>query len=160
MSTTLVQVTSASPFVFICAGNSELASLSANSTGTGSQAVGVWLSGPTRLTHVNVQAQGASGLNTAVVTNYTGSSTFTDVELTAMGGADTHGLENQNSSAVTMRGGTISASGGSSANLTVVNSAGTVSVAGSQLASGSVFGTVTCAGVYDGAFAFFASTCP
>ena len=157
---TVVQVTSSGPFVFDCAGYGEVASLSAISVGTGSQAVGIWLAGTTRLRNVSVLAEGATVINVAVVTNHPGNSFLTDAELAGIGGLYSRGLENQNTTGAVIRGGSIIAAGGTTFNSSIVNSSGNVWVEGTEFAGGAVSGSATCAAVVDGSFNFYASTCP
>ncbi len=157
---TTLQETNSDPFVINCAGSGEVASLTAISVGTGSQAVGIWLAGSTRLRNVSVLAEGASSINVAIVANHSGNSFLYDAEVAGLGGAYTRGLENQNATGVVFRGGTIEAAGGSTANHAILNSAGTVWVTGTTFDGGAVTGSTTCAGVTDGSFTFYPSTCP
>jgi hypothetical protein len=173
--------TTSGPLV-TCNGNQELASLSISNGGTGGQASGVWIAGAVRLSHVVIQAFGASSINSAVVVDASGwSSVFTEAELTAFDGSYSRGLELQNGY-VLARGGTMAGSattgspqgdgvvvfGGSlealdsilsGVSYPIVNSAGVAYVAGSRMEGGSVQGTVTCLGLYH-ASTFYQNTCP
>ncbi len=179
INATIVEGTGSGGELIYCAGRNELRFLSVQNTGTGSQASGLWIVGHVDLTQVSVSVIGGSSINSAVVANTGNLSTFTDVQLSATGGANARALENQ-AGTVIIRGGNFSAFAGSGANVGIITFAGTVqafhalisgtttvdniggavSVAGSQLGGGTVSGSVTCAGVYDGAFGFHASTCP
>ncbi len=159
-SATTIQETNSNPFVFNCAGNGEVSSLTALSTGTGSQAVGFWLAGSTTIRNVSVLAAGATSINVAVVTNHPGNSFFYDSDLAGIGGVNARGLENQNTTGAVLHGGTIEGVGGSSSNYSILNNSGSVWVTGTVFDGGVVNGSTTCAGVVDGAFVFYPSTCP
>ena len=179
INATIVEGATTNGELIYCAGRNELRFLSVQNTGIGSQASGLWIAGHVDLTQVSVSVIGGSSINSAVVANTGNVSTFTDVQLSGAGGTDARGLENQ-AGTVIVRGGNFSAFAGSSASVgilafagtvqvfhsivygttTIQNQSGTASAAGSQLYGGTVSGSVTCAGVYDGSFGFHASTCP
>ena len=177
---TTIQSSSGTGPLMTCKGNANVSFLTVINVGTASQASGLWLSGPTRLSHVGVRVSGASGINSALVVNETGTITLNNVRLEASGGgtSSNRGIELQ-AGTVTAHVGDYIASGGSfgygivlfagtaqifdvtleGSTNAIDNIGGTADVAGSQLTS-TVSGTVTCAGVYDGSFGFHASTCP
>jgi len=138
-------------------------------------------------TMTNVTATGSGGIDSRGVYNYSSSPTMTNVTATASGGGGNYGVYNGPSSP-TIQNSTISASGGTS-NYGIYNTATsgtytvtvnnsqitgstntirndsefTVRVGASLLDGGAVSaggGTVTCAGVYDENYVFYASTCP
>lgn len=139
-------------------------------------------SSPT-MTNVTARASGGSTSNHGVSSTFSSSPTMNDVTAVASGGDFSIGVLNDNSSPV-IRDSTLEASGGNLINraLTgdnggtiridnsrlsatggepIVNTGSTSArVGASRLDGGSVSGTVTCAGVYDENYAFFASTCP
>ena len=140
--------------------------------------------------NVSASASGGAVDNTGVMNNYLSSPTLTNLTASASGGSrDNDGVYNYNSTP-TIRNSVISADGTSgnrygiynivmgSTYTVQVNSSQVsgltnsiysttntgsiiVLVGASQLSGGAVSGgTVTCAGVYDEAYAFYASTCP
>jgi hypothetical protein len=149
---------------------------------------GVYNGGGSSPTMTNVTATASGGTQNHGVYNFNSSPMMTDVTASALGGTDSYGVYN-NSSSVTMTDITVSASGGTNLTYGVYNTAAsdtfTVLVSNSQitgstntilndaefttLIGGSLLnggpvstggGTVTCAGVYDEIYAFYASTCP
>ncbi len=161
-------------------GNANVSFLTVITTGTAAQESGLWLAGPTRLSHIGIRVSGGTSINSALVVNETGTSTLNNVRLEASGGgtSSNRGIELQ-AGTVTAHVGDYIASGGANgygillfagtaqvfdvtlegSSDAVDNIGGTADVAGSQLTS-TVSGTVVCAGVYDGSFGFHASTCP
>ena len=134
------------------------------------------------MTDVTIKSSGGSNSNYSV-SNFSSSPTMTDVTGTASGGDHSIGALNNNSSPV-IRDSTLEASGGNLINRALTgDNGGTIRIDNSRLSAtggepivttgatsarvgasrldgGSVSGTVTCAGVYDENYAFFASTCP
>ncbi len=139
-------------------------------------------------TMTNVTASASGGKHSyGVYNNYYSSPTMTNVTVSASGGTDNTGVYND-SSLSTIANSVISGSGGtnnyglynyassgsytvlvnnsqiSGSNNTIYNDSHfTTRVGASKLSGGAVSlggGTVTCAGVYDEAYAFYASTCP
>ena len=175
---TIVQGASGIPVV-ACVGPNELRSLSVmNQTTAGGEAL--LFDGPVDLVYVKVSIAGAgSSDNIAIYASTSGSSTFTDVDAKATGGSNAYALYNT-SGTVEVRGGTFAAGPSTGVGIGVIvyagsvavhhaivtgnppasRQSGTLAIAGSQLGGGSVFGAVTCAGVYNAAFTFYASTCP
>ena len=140
-------------------------------------------SSPT-MTNVMVTASGGTTENYGVANDSSSSSAMTDVTVIASGGIDTYGVFNYSSSP-TMTNVTVTASGGtfsygvynlfSSSTVkidhsvikgttnTIYNDSGnTIRVGNTRLDGGAVnnSGTLTCAGVYDENYTFYASTCP
>jgi hypothetical protein len=139
------------------------------------------------MTNVTISASGGTGGNNSGVENQYASPVMTNVTVSASGNTGYNaGVFNYHASA-TIQNSVISAGGASGTNRGIWNSASsgaytvlvtnsqvsgtttsilndshfTVRVAVSQLSGGAVSGsTVTCAGVYDEAYAFYASTCP
>jgi pectin methylesterase-like acyl-CoA thioesterase len=150
---------------------------------------GVWNSSSSlTMTNVTILALNGSNGNIGVRNDSSSSLTMTNVTVTALGGAGTTGVAN-NSSSATIHNSLISASGGTTSNFGVSNTASTgvytvtvdnsqivgsgrtiyndshftTRVGASKLDGGTVFvngGTITCAGVYDENYTFYASTCP
>ena len=141
-------------------------------------------SSPT-MTNVTATASGGTD-NYGVYNGYSSSSMMTNVTATASGGTNNYGVSNYASSP-TIQFGVISGSGGTNNNgivstassgasivtvnnsqvkgssITVSNGSNVTTLIGaSQLSGGAVTngGTLTCAGVYDEAYVFYASTCP
>jgi len=108
------------------------------------------------LTDVTVSVSGATN-SYGVYNNTSGSAVMTNVTVSATGSSNGYGLFNTASSA-----GSIGHSVVSGSTNAIYNPSGsTVNVANTRL-DGSVTGTgtATCAGVYDDAYTFYASTCP
>jgi hypothetical protein len=141
-------------------------------------------SSPT-LTHVTATASGGT-YSYGVYNNNNSLTTMTDVAASASGGAtNNYGVINGDAS-MTINNSIISASGGTNnigiyayidlggsfnmlvnnsqitGNTTTISTVAnyTTRLGASQLSGGSVIGAVTCAGVYDENYAFYASTCP
>jgi hypothetical protein len=134
-------------------------------------------------TMTNVTASASGGTNTYGVYNSSSSPTMTNVTASASGGTNTYGVYNSSSSP-TMMNVTASGSGGTTnrgiystssgtirinhsvikgSTNTVWNGSGvTTYVGNTQLDGGPVSnsGTLTCAGVYNENYAFYATTCP
>ncbi len=168
------------------ASNAELRFLTVENTGGADWAIAVYNnSASPRLTHVTASASGGTS-NYAVLDYNAPSPAMTDLTASASGGADNVGIFNFSSSPV-IQNGVIRASGGTN-NYGIynyaINGAWTVKVSNSQvtgstntirnysytttrigatlLDGGPVYneGTLTCAGVYDENYTFYASTCP
>jgi hypothetical protein len=140
-----------------------LTHLTAQSTGEGGTdniAVLNSSSSSTIMIGVTATASGATQRNTGVL-NSLSSPTMIDVTATASGSsaAQSFGVFN-GSSSPTIRHSKLSASGPNSRALS--QTFGTTKIALTQLVGGvaNKNGTLTCAGVYDGNFAFFTDTCP
>jgi hypothetical protein len=104
----------------------------------------------------NMTASATGGTNNiGVVMCNSSSTTMTNSTVSGTGGTGNYGMSACISSSAVVNNSQII--GGTN---TIINSASTVRVGGSQLSGGPVFGTVTCAGVYDENYAFYASTCP
>ncbi|MBU0492845.1 MAG: hypothetical protein KKB13_13435 [Chloroflexi bacterium] len=139
-------------------------------------------------TMTDVTASASGGSYNYGVYNYSSSPTMTDVTASASGGSTNYGVYNTSSSP-TISNSTLRASDGTSGNYGLYNyalsSSYTVRVSNSQVAgsTNTIYnnaqfttyvgatlldgeavapngGTITCAGVYDEAYAFYASTCP
>jgi pectin methylesterase-like acyl-CoA thioesterase len=111
--------------------------------------------------NITVTASGGSTSNRGV-SNIASSSTMSNMTILAAGGAETYGIFNQASSGSYTVMVDVSKVEGSTNS---IRSDGefTTRVGSSKLAGGPVLpngGTVTCAGVHDENYAFFASTCP
>ncbi len=180
---TTIQGSNANGQVLYCDGNSDVAFLTAISVGTGTQASGLWLNGPTRITHVGVQVSGATNINSALVINESGTVTLNNVRLqaTGTGTSSNRGIELQAGTILSHSGQYIASGGGQAFGMVafggsaqvfdvtlqggtnaIYNNGGALDVAGSEMttSSNNASGTLTCAGVYNGSFAFYASTCP
>ncbi|MCX6032817.1 MAG: hypothetical protein NT169_26470 [Chloroflexi bacterium] len=158
------------------------------SGGTNSYGVYNFLSSPA-MTDVTATASGGTNSNYGVYNTDSSSPTMTDVTATASGGTGAYGVYNYNSSP-TIQNSTIAASGGTNnygiyntagldldtftvkvSNSQITGSTSTIRndskyttrVGASQLAGEAASaggGPMTCAGVYDENYAFYASTCP
>ena len=156
--------------------------VSASASG-GSISVGVFniISSPVM---INVSASASGGTTNYGVRNHSSSPLMNNVSASASGGTNSYGVHN-NYSSVTIRNSVISASEGTN-NYGIFNNANggsykvlldssqitaststirndnefTTRIGASLLSGGGVDGTVTCAGVYDEDYAFYASTCP
>ena len=166
--------------------NAELRFLTVENTGGDAYGVAIYnISGSPRLTFVTATASGAT--YSIGVFNKSSSPTMTNVTVSALGVTVNYGVYNHTCSP-TMTNVTVTASGGSAANTGIYNGATsgshtmkvdnsritgstntinsitgfTVLVGASQLAGGPVTdgNTVTCAGVYDENYTFYANTCP
>ena len=163
-----------------------LTHVSAAASGSSTHNIGVVNHAAVTMTDVTATASGAGPLNIGVANNIT-SPTMTGVTARATGGASNVGVDNYNSSPV-INDSTLEATGGSHVNYAISSSGGgtirvnssrlratgpnniidsnsisgttTTRIAASQLDGGPTSGLVTCAGVYDENYAFFASTCP
>jgi len=155
------------------------------SGGTSNYGVDNYSSSPT-MTDVTASASGGTDYNLGVFNYWGASPTMTNVSASASGGISSYGVYNYTSSP-TINNSNISASGGinnygiynfatsgfytalvnnsqvSGTTDTIYNDPNfTTRVGASQLSGGAVAGagTLTCAGVYDEVYAFYASTCP
>jgi hypothetical protein len=160
----------------------KITNVTASASG-GTENIGVinYYSSPTM---TNVTASASGGTNTYGVYNQSSSSTtMTNVTASGSGGTNSIGVHNSSSS-VTMMNVTASGSGGTnnvgisssisgtirinhsvvkgSTNTIYNGSSATTRVGNTQLDGGpaSNSGTLTCAGVYDETYTFYASTCP
>jgi len=169
------------------ASHAELRFLTVQNTGGNTYAVGIYNnSASPRLTHVTVSVAGGTSANFGVY-NHNASPTIQDTSISAVGGSYVAGVYNYQSSPA-LRNAILSAAGGTTTNdgvyntrwtgsydvwithsqitgsgRTVYNGAGyTTRVGMSQLDGGTVVnnGALTCAGVYDESYTFYASTCP
>ena len=166
------------------ASNAELRFLTVENTGVGGFTVALFNSSASpSILHVTARALGGTQDNYGVY-NTSSSPVMTNVTADGLGGAASHGIRNVSSSPV-MTNVTASGSGGGLMNWGVYSSSsGTVKIAHSvikgtsgtignetgvttwvantQLDGGPVYnsGTLTCAGVYDENYTFYASTCP
>lgn len=155
----------------------------------GSGDTGVWNSSSSlTMTNVTILALNGSSGNVGVANRSSSTVTMMNVTVNAFGGTGASGIDNSSSSA-TIHNSLISASGGTTSNFGVSNTASTgvytvtvdnsqivgsgrtiyndshftTRVGASKLDGGTVFvngGTITCAGVYDESYVFYASTCP
>jgi hypothetical protein len=163
-----------------------MTSVTATASG-GSWSYGVYNTNSSSPTMTNVTAIGSGGTNSVGVYINSSSPTMTNVTATGLGGTYSYGVY-ANASSLTIQNSIISASGGTnnigiknyatsgsytvtlnnsqvtgSTNTIINHSEFTTRVGASLLDGGAVNangGTVTCAGVYDEAYAFYASTCP
>jgi len=138
-------------------------------------------SAPT-MTDMVISVKGVNSINVGVANSVSSPATIRGSTISASGGSDNRGVDNHSSSA-TIQGSTISASDGNLnwgvinfafsgsytvtvSNCQVMGSTNTINndaeyttlIGASQLSGGAVFlggGTVTCAGVYDEAYAFY-----
>jgi hypothetical protein len=166
------------------ASNAEIRFLTVRNTGGGTWAVAIYNSSVSpKMTNVTALASGGGSGNFGV-RNYSSSPTMTNVTATGSGGTYSYGVSNIYSSSPTMTNVTASASEGDT-NIgvycntgtirinhsvikgktnTVYNTGGATTLVGNtQLDGGAVFNissTLTCAGVYDENYTFYASTCP
>ena len=138
--------------------NAEIRFLTVENTGGGDFAIAIYnnSSSPT-MTNVTATASGGTN-NIGVINNVSASPTMTNVTATASGGTNNYGVYNGVSGTVVridqsvIRGTT-----------TIRNGPGVTTYVGStRLDGGTVYneGTLTCAGVYDENYVFYANTCP
>jgi hypothetical protein len=170
------------------ANNVELSNLTVENTGgidTGAVAIFNDSASP-RLTQVTASASGGGNVNFGV-RNYFSSPVMINMRVSASGGELSFGVHNLYSSA-TIRNNVISASGATDSNIGIYNQATsgsyTVTVDNSQITASEhtiqntltftttigasllsggdvrIGGNLTCAGVYDENYTFYASTCP
>lgn len=138
-----------------------MTNVTANASG-GTVNYGVWnnSSSPT-MSNVTASASGGTTANYGVYNYNDSSPTINNSVISANGGTNSYGIYNTASSGTyTVRVNNSQIRGGTN---TIKNSAQFITrVGASQLRGGAVTGggTVTCAGVYDENYAFFASTCP
>jgi hypothetical protein len=130
-------------------------------TGTGPAGTGISNSSSSSPVMTNVTATGAGYFFAVGMSNNASSPTIRGSTIVGTGGGNSYGITNSaGSGAHTV---TISNSQVTGATNTIQNNAFfTTRIGASQLGGGPVTGggTITCAGVYDEAFVFFASTCP
>jgi hypothetical protein len=128
----------------------------------------------------NVTSTATGGTNSYGVYNYFSSPVMTNVTVTATGGTNNYGVYNYSYSSPEMNNVTVTATGGSysygvyndfsspvinnsqikGTTNSVYNSSSTAKIGASKL-DGATSGTgITCAGVYDANYTFYASTCP
>jgi hypothetical protein len=175
--------------VVLGANNAEIRFLTVQNIGGGSYAYALFTNGldillePStfKMTHMTASASG--GTHNAGVVNASSSPTMTNVTASASGGTESDGVFNVSASP-TMTNVTASGSDGGTnrgvrsitsgtirinhsvikgSTNTVLNGSGTTTYVGNtQLDGGPVSNseTLTCAGVYDGNYTFYASTCP
>lgn len=146
------------------ASNAELRFLTVENTGGAGTAFAIAIynsAAALAMTHVTAEAVGNGAEEAYAVFNRASASTMTESTIGASGAATSVGVRNTaDAGSFTIE---IDRSKVSGADNTFVNDAEfTTRVALSQLSGGSVVGggTVTCAGVYDEAFAFSAGACP
>ena len=107
------------------------------------------------MTDVTASASGASFSNYGVYNDSASPKIMTSV-IKASGGATTYGIATYSGGTVTIDNSKVTAS-----TSTISSNSGTATrVGASQLSGGLISGSVTCAGVYDENYTFFASTCP
>jgi hypothetical protein len=122
----------------------------------GTYTCGVWNWDSSSPTMTNVTASASGGTYTCGVWNYESSSpTMNNVTVNAWGGTVNHGVRNDSSSSSTINNSQITASSS-----TIYNDRCSTRVGASLLNGGPVSSGVTCAGVYDKNYTFYASTCP
>jgi len=151
----------------------------------GTQNIGVINNVSASPTMTNVTATASGGTqNIGVINNVSASPTMTNVTATASGGTNNIGVINNVSASPTMTNVTATASGGTNnygvyngvsgtvvridqsvirGTTTIRNGPGVTTYVGStRLDGGTVYneGTLTCAGVYDENYVFYANTCP
>ncbi len=167
--------------------NAELRFLSVANTGGAANATAIYNTAASpRITDVTVSASGGTAANTGVRNEANSQPTLTNVTVSLSGGSQNHGvtsidslptlinvsvsvgggivlnraISNDGISIVTIRNSVIRASG-VLADAIFNNQVFTITrVATSMVDGASTGGITTCAGVYDAAFTFFASTCP
>ena len=142
------------------ANNAELRFLTVRNTGGVSAAVAIFnnFASPW-LTHVTATASG--GTNSYGVYNAASSPTIQNSTVRASGGTNSYGIYNSASGGLhTVKVNNCQVTG--STNTIRNDTEFTVRIGASQLDGGAVTGggTVTCAGIYDEAYTFYASTCP
>ena len=109
----------------------------------------------------NVSASASGGLEICGVSNYSSSVVIQDSVIVASGGTYNHGICNTApSGSYTVKINNSQVTGGTD---TIANGSNITTRIGASLLDGGAvdnYGTLTCAGVYDEAYAFYASTCP
>lgn len=163
------------------ASNAELRFLTVESSGASvwSEAILNVTASPSLL-HVSALVSGSAETKIGIYSVSGSAPQLDNVAVTVQSGVFVYGVFNENSS-TSMNNSTVAVASGTQSigiattgtgTTTITNSsitdssatisiaAGNVKVATSRLAGGPVVGPVTCAGVYDENYAFFASTCP
>ena len=166
-NTTIItgHIDSSSSAVVSGANNAELRFLTVQNTGGGSSARALCTNNldtllkPSSFKITNVTASASGGQQNSGVVNAYSSPTMTNVTASGSGGTNNWGVYSIGSGTVRINHSVIKGS-----TSTVVNGAGVITYVGNtQLDGGPVSfygGTLTCAGVYDENYAFYASTCP
>jgi hypothetical protein len=136
-----------------------MTNVTATASGGSNTAAGVFneLNSSPKTTNLTATGSGSSNWSVGIF-NRTSSLTLTNVTATASGGAENYGIVNASSGTVKINHSIIKG-----ASHTIANQTGVVTlVANTQLDGGAVSngGTITCAGVYDENYTFYASTCP
>lgn len=124
-------------------------------SGASSGPVGIWNFGSTPapvLRGGTITVSGGSNYNDGIL-NSNGSSTVTNVTISASGTGSV-GLYSSNGTIKIDHSAIICS------NVTIINAGATIRVGNTRLDGGAVSGAVTCAGVYDENYTFYASTCP
>jgi hypothetical protein len=114
------------------------------------------------MTNVTVSASGGTNINYGVY-NYVSSPTINNSIIRASGGANSYGIYNNYSTGIAIMVNNSQVSGGTNTIKDAPSYGCTTRIGASQLSGGAVSvsnGTVTCAGVYDENYVFYASTCP
>ena len=171
------------------ASNAELRYMAVENTGGSTYSTAIYNSSASpRLTHVTATASGGTS-NYGVFNASSSSPTMTDVTATASGGSIYNFGVYNSSSSPTIQNSTISATGATGNRYGILNYASngsyvvlvnnsqitgttntifnnayfTTRIGASKLDGGAVYaggGTMTCAGVFNASYSFFASTCP
>jgi len=180
-------VKTAGLFAIFGADNVELRSLTAENTGGGGLAIGIYnFNVSPRLTNVTVTLSGGTGQNYGIYNPGSSSPTMMHVTITASGGSlNNFGVYTPGTGSPTMINVTATGSGappsGNVGNVgtysptsgttiikssrfegsdnSIRNAGGPMNVAASQLIGGPALGTVTCVASYDGSFAALNSSC-
>ncbi len=136
-----------------------MTNVTASASGATTDNYGVFnaISSSPTMSNMTATASGGTGINYGVY-NHSSSATMTNVTAIASGGGASIGVNSVNSGTVKINHSVIKGTTNTINNGTLV----TTFVGSSQLDGGAVSnsGTLTCAGVYDENFAFYASTCP
>ncbi len=125
------------------------------SASLGTNNYGVYNTSSSFPTMNNVTASGSGGTNTYGVYSALSQPTLTNVTASGSGGTNNYGVYTTSLGTLLVNNSKISGSTN-----TLISATSTIRIGASQLSGGPVSGTVTCAGVYDEAYVFYASTCP
>ncbi|MGC1378809.1 MAG: hypothetical protein WA821_21435, partial [Anaerolineales bacterium] len=151
--------------VYNGSGSPTMTNVIASASGATMYNDGVFNSSSASPTMTNVTASASGGMYSYGVRNYSSSATINNSVISASGGTNNYGIYNTTNHpeiASTVRVNNSQISGSTN---TIVNDTNfTTLIGGSQLYGGpvdtSAGGTLTCAGVYDENYTFYASTCP